>query len=70
MKLKNLDMQNIKEKRTNMAEKTNVEDVNRSIYDIKNEDDYEFKMQKGLNEQIVREISNKKMNQNGCLKFV
>ena len=43
-----------------MAEKTNVEDVNRSIYDIKNEDDYEFKMQKGLNEQIVREISNKK----------
>lgn len=53
-----------------MAEKTKVEDVNRSIYDIKNEDDYEFKMQKGLNEQIVREISSKKMNQNGCLKFV
>ena len=43
-----------------MAEKTKVEDVNRSIYDIKNEDDYEFKMQKGLNEQIVREISSKK----------
>ena len=42
MKLKNLDMQNIKEKRTNMAEKTKVEDVNRSKYAIKNEDDYEF----------------------------
>ena len=40
--------------------KTQIEDVNRNIYDIKNKDDYEFKMQKGLNRKIVEEISNMK----------
>lgn len=28
--------------------KTNVEEINRNIYDIKNQDDYDFKMKKGL----------------------
>ena len=28
--------------------KTQVDDINRNIYDIKNKDDYEFKMKKGL----------------------
>ena len=28
--------------------KTQVNEINRNIYDIKNQDDYEFKMQKGL----------------------
>ena len=28
--------------------KTQIEEINRNIYDIKNQDDYEFKMQKGL----------------------
>lgn len=37
--------------------KTQVDDINRSIYNIKNEDDYSYKMQKGLDEKIVREIS-------------
>lgn len=26
--------------------KTNIEDIDRNIYDIKNKDNYEFKMQK------------------------
>ena len=45
--------------------KTNIEDIDRNIYDIKNKDNYEFKMQKGLNKEIVEEISKKKMSQNG-----
>jgi Fe-S cluster assembly protein SufB len=40
--------------------KTKVEDINRNIYDIKNEDNYEFKMRKGLNKEIVEEISRQK----------
>ena len=43
-----------------MAEEIKVSDINRSIYDIKNKDDYEFKMKKGLNRQIVEEISDMK----------
>ena len=41
-------------------EKTNIEDIDRNIYDIKNKDNYEFKMQKGLNKEIAEEISKKK----------
>ena len=40
--------------------KTQVDDIDRNIYDIKNKDDYEFKMKKGLNREIVEEISAKK----------
>lgn len=40
--------------------KTQVEDINRNIYDVKNEDIYEFKMQKGLSREIVEEISRQK----------
>ena len=40
--------------------KTKVDDINRNLYDIKNKDDYEFKIQKGLNQEIVKEISKKK----------
>ena len=39
--------------------KTQVDDIDRNIYDIKNKDDYEFKMKKGLNREIVEEISDK-----------
>ncbi len=46
--------------------KTQIDEINRNIYDIKNQDDYEFKMQKGLNREIVEEISKEKMNQIGC----
>ncbi len=37
--------------------KTYIEDINRVVYDIKNNDNYEIKINKGLNENIVREIS-------------
>ena len=37
--------------------KTFVEDINRSIYDYKNEDIYDIKITNGINENIVREIS-------------
>ena len=40
--------------------KTQIEEINRNIYDIKNQDDYEFKMQKGLSREIVEEISKRK----------
>ena len=40
-----------------MQEKTYVEDISRSIYDIRNEDEYEIKLRGGINEAIVREIS-------------
>jgi len=40
--------------------KTKINDINRNIYNIKNKDNYEFKMKKGLNKEIVEEISNKK----------
>ena len=40
--------------------KTKVVDINRNIYDIKDKDNYEFKMEKGLNKKIVEDISNKK----------
>ena len=38
-----------------MASKINVDDINRNIYDIKDKDNYEFKMQKGLSREIVEE---------------
>ena len=40
-----------------MAEKTHVEDINRSIYDIRNVDEYDIKINNGINEKIVRDIS-------------
>ncbi len=40
--------------------KTNLEEVSRNIYDIKNKDNYEFKIEKGLTPQIIEEISKQK----------
>ncbi len=40
-----------------MSEKTYVKDVARGIYDIKNKDEFDVKVQKGINSQIVTEIS-------------
>ncbi len=40
--------------------KTKVDDINRNIYDIKNKDNYDFKIKKGLSREIVEEISRKK----------
>ena len=38
--------------------KTKVDDINRNIYDVVDKDNYEFKMQKGLNREIVEEKTN------------
>ena len=40
--------------------KTKINDINRNIYDIKNKDDYDFKMKKGLSKEIVEEIAKQK----------
>ena len=37
--------------------KTQVNDINRNIYDFKNEDNYDIKLQKGLTKEVVLEIS-------------
>ena len=40
--------------------KTQLDEVNRNIYDIRNKDDYEFKIKKGLTKEIINEISDQK----------
>ena len=40
--------------------KKKIEDINRSIYDIKNKDEYDYKIKKGLTKEIVLEISERK----------
>ncbi len=40
--------------------KTKVEEINRTVYDIKNKDDYDFKIKKGLTPEIIKEISKQK----------
>ncbi len=40
--------------------KTKLEEINRNIYDIKNKDEYEYKIKKGLTYDIVKEISDMK----------
>ncbi len=41
-------------------EKTQVEDIERGIYDIIEKEDHKFTTNQGLNEEVVREISNEK----------
>lgn len=40
--------------------KTQLDELNTNIYDFKNADNYEFKIQKGLTKEIVEEISKQK----------
>lgn len=40
--------------------KSQVEDINRSIYDVKDEVEYSYKADKGLTEDVIREISREK----------
>ena len=40
--------------------KTKLEEINRNIYDIKNKDENDFKIQKGLTPEIIEEISKQK----------
>ena len=53
-------MHNIKNRKEIYMSKTQVNEIDRNIYDIKNKDDYEFKMQKGLSREIVEQISKRK----------
>ena len=40
--------------------KTKIDEINRNIYDIKNKDEYDFKIKKGLTPEIIEEISKQK----------
>ena len=40
--------------------KNTIKEINRNVYDFKNEDRYDFKIQKGLNREIIEEISKQK----------
>ena len=43
-----------------MKEKAHVEDINRSLYDFRNVDTDVYKVESGLTEEIVRQISKEK----------
>lgn len=43
-----------------LRKKTNIEDVDRGIYDIKNKDTFKFKSKKGLTKEVVESISKEK----------
>ncbi len=49
--------------------KTQVEEINRNIYDIKNKDEYDFKIKKGLTSEIINEISNQKNDPDWMREF-
>lgn len=40
--------------------KTNLDEINRNIYDIKNKDEYDFKIKKGITPEIIKELSKQK----------
>lgn len=47
--------------------RTQIEEQDRGIYDIKNEFKFKSKTEKGLTEEIVTQISREKMSLSGCL---
>jgi Fe-S cluster assembly protein SufB len=49
--------------------KTNIDDLDRGIYDVKNEFTYSYKSESGLTEEIIREISAKKNEPDWMLQF-
>ena len=49
--------------------KTNLEEIDRNIYDIKNKDEYDFKIKKGLTLEIIEEISNQKNDPDWMREF-
>ena len=49
--------------------KTKLNDVDRGIYDIKNKDNYDFKIKKGLPKEIIEEISKQKNDPDWMRKF-
>ena len=49
--------------------KTQVEEINRNIYDVKNKDEYDFKIKKGLTREIIEEISKQKNDPDWMREF-
>lgn len=47
----------------------NIEELERGVYDIKNEDRYSYKVNKGLTEDTIRKISEKKNEPKWMLDF-
>ncbi|MCC3144348.1 Fe-S cluster assembly protein SufB [Halanaerobium sp. Z-7514] len=43
-----------------MSEKTQVEDIDRSLHDTKNENKYRYKSEKGLTPEVIKDISREK----------
>ena len=52
-----------------MKMKTKIEEINRNIYDIKNKDEYEYKIKKGLTPEIIAEISKQKNDPDWMREF-
>lgn len=50
-------------------EKTYIEDLERGVYDIKNEDRYSYKVNKGLTEDTIKKISKEKNEPQWMLDF-
>jgi|LSQX01.3.fsa_nt_gb Fe-S cluster assembly protein SufB len=59
----------VNRKMNNEKQKTIIDDLDRGIYDIKDEFDYGFKTESGLTPEIVREISSKKNEPTWMTKF-
>lgn len=53
-----------------MEEKTYVDDIDRSLYDFRNEDKDAYRIQEGLTREIVEKISRESMIRNGCWNSV
>ena len=49
--------------------KTQIEDINRNIYDIKNKDEYDYKIEKGLTKEIIEELSKQKNDPDWMREF-
>ena len=52
-----------------MPKSDQIKEINQNIYNFKKADNYEFKMQKGLNKEIVEEISKMKNEPDWMLKL-
>lgn len=50
--------------------KSRVDDINRSVYDIKDEVEFSYKADRGLTEDIIRKISTERKSPHGCWESV
>lgn len=49
--------------------KTKLDEINRNIYDIKNKDEYDYKIKKGLTPEIIEEIAKQKNDPDWMKEF-